>query len=117
MRRIYQAIVILQILFGVSAWYVPLTGRGTAKKVSKRFASLQKRAACLIGGAFKTSSAEALNVELYLPPIRIQMDRIAQETALRLRTGPMYAIPKAMLQQRPERQRKRGGWIPMEVQA
>ena len=117
MRRIYQAVVIPQILFGVAAWYVPLTGKGAARTVSKRFASLQKRAACLIGGAFKTSSAEALNVEMYLPPIGIQMDRMAQETALRLRTGPMHAIPRAMLQQRPESQRKRGGWTPMEVQA
>ncbi|KAJ5598905.1 reverse transcriptase [Penicillium lagena] len=117
MRRIYQAVIVPQILFGVAAWYTPLMGKGAARIVSKRFASLQKRAVCLIGGAFKTSSAEALNVEMYLPPIGIQMDRIAQETALRLRTGPMHAIPKAMLQQRPESQRKRGGWTPMEVQA
>jgi len=53
MRRIYQAVIIPQILYGVAAWYTPLTGKGAAKAISRRFFSLQKRAACLIGGAFK----------------------------------------------------------------
>ena len=37
-----------------------------------------------MGGAVKTTAAEALNIELYLPHIGIQMNRIAKEIALRL---------------------------------
>ncbi|KAJ5552062.1 reverse transcriptase [Penicillium frequentans] len=118
MRRIYQAVVIPQMLYGVSAWYSPLTtGKGKAQVVSSKFAAIQKRAACLIGGAFKTSAAEALNIELYLPPIGIQMERISAETALRIRTGPAHGVPQLMIRQRSQQQRQRGGWSPMEAHA
>ncbi|KAJ6016472.1 zinc knuckle domain protein [Penicillium herquei] len=119
MRRIYLAVVLPQMLYGVAAWYSPLTtGIQQANKMSHPFAAIQKRAACLIAGAFKTSAAAALNVELHLPPIDIQMNRIVKETALRLRTGPRFAIPPSMKnKQRSTRQRLTGGWSPMEAQA
>ncbi|KAJ5819485.1 hypothetical protein N7474_005076 [Penicillium riverlandense] len=89
MRRIYQAVVIPQMLFGVSAWYQPLLiSKTKARTISQPFVGIQKRAACLISGAFRTTAAEALNTELHLPPIAINMDRLVKETALRLRTGP-----------------------------
>ncbi|KAJ5660660.1 reverse transcriptase [Penicillium longicatenatum] len=116
MRRIYQAVVIPQMLYGVSAWY-PWHEKGKCKHISSKFAAIQKRAACLIGGAFKTSAAEALNIELHLPPIGIQMDRISRETALRIRTGPAHGIPQLMIRQRSQQQRQRGGWSPMEAHA
>ncbi|KAJ5145645.1 zinc knuckle domain protein [Penicillium bovifimosum] len=47
----------------------------------KSFAAIQKRAACLTSGAFKTTAAEALNVELHLPPISVHMNRLVKETA------------------------------------
>ncbi|KAJ5809035.1 reverse transcriptase [Penicillium pulvis] len=116
MRRIYQAVVIPQMLYGVSAWY-PWFEKGKCKHISAKFAAIQKRAACLIGGAFKTSAAEALNIELYLPPIGIQMERISAETALRIRTGPAHGVPQLMIRQRSPQQRQRGGWTPMEAHA
>ncbi|KAJ5655623.1 reverse transcriptase [Penicillium longicatenatum] len=116
MRRIYQAVVIPQMLYGVSAWY-PWFEKGRCKHISSKFATIQKRAACLIGGAFKTSSAEALNIELHLPPIGIQMERISAETAVRIRTGPAHGVPQLMTRQRPQQQRQRGGWSPMEAHA
>ncbi|KAJ5901429.1 reverse transcriptase [Penicillium tannophilum] len=116
MRRIYQAVVMPQMLYGVSAWY-PWFEKGKCKHISAKFAAIQKRAACLIGGAFKTSAAEALNIELYLPPIGIQMERISAETALRIRTGPAHGVPQLMIRQRSQQQRQRGGWSPMEAHA
>lgn len=81
MRRIYQAVVIPQMFYGVAAWYQPqLITKRKAKEISQPFASLQKRAACLISGAFKTTAAEALNAELHLPPVAIHMERLAKET-------------------------------------
>ncbi|KAI1829205.1 hypothetical protein DTO027I6_9898 [Penicillium roqueforti] len=60
---IYQAVVIPQMLFGVSAWYQPmLISKTKARTISQPFAGIQKRAACLISGAFRTTAAEALNI-------------------------------------------------------
>ncbi|KAJ5110838.1 zinc knuckle domain protein [Penicillium argentinense] len=118
MRRIYQAVVIPQMLFGVSAWYHPMMiSKMKARMISQPFVAIQKRAACLISGAFRTTAAEALNTELHLPPIAIHMNRLVKETALRLRTGPVFAVPPTMLRRRPVDERDWSGWTPMEAQA
>ncbi|KAJ5117510.1 zinc knuckle domain protein [Penicillium atrosanguineum] len=118
MRRIYQAVVIPQMLFGVSAWYQPmLISKTKSRTISQPFVGIQKRAACLISGAFRTTAAEALNIELYLPPLAIHMNRLVKETALRLRTGPAFAVPPTMLRRRPNDERDWAGWTPMEAQA
>ena len=106
------------MLFGVSAWYQPmLIGKTKARTISQPFVGIQKRAACLISGAFRTTAAEALNTELYLPPIAIHMNRLVKETALRLRTGPVFAVLPTMLRRRPADERDWAGWTPMEAQA
>lgn len=118
MRRIYQAVIIPQMLFGVSAWYQPMQiSKTKAQSICRPFAAIQKQAACLISGAFRTTSAEALNAELYLPPISIHMNRLVKETALRLRTGPELGIPPTMVRRRPAHERDWTGWTPMEAQA
>ncbi|OQD72542.1 hypothetical protein PENANT_c238G09961, partial [Penicillium antarcticum] len=118
MRKIYQAVIIPQMLFGVSAWYQPtLISNYKARTISQPFAAIQKQAACLISGAFKSTAAEALNTELHLPPISVHMNRLVKETALRLRTGPESAVPPTMLRRRPADERDWAGWTPMEAQA
>lgn len=72
-----------------------------ARTISQPFVAIQKRAACLISGVFRTTAAEALNAELYLPPIAIYMNRLVKETAVRLRTGLAFAVPLTMLRRRP----------------
>ncbi|KAJ5766658.1 reverse transcriptase [Penicillium nucicola] len=118
MRRIYQAVIIPQMLFGVSAWYQHmLISKSKAKAICRPFVAIQKQAACLISGAFRTTSAESLNTELYLPPILIHMNRLVKETALRLRTGPELGIPSTMVRRRPMHEKDWSGWTPMEAQA
>ncbi|KAJ6021670.1 reverse transcriptase [Penicillium herquei] len=119
MRRIYLAVILPQMLYSVVAWYSPLTtGIRQANITSHPFTAIQKRAVCLIAGAFKTSAAAALNVELHLPPIDIQINRIVKETALQLCMGLSFAIPPSMKnKQRSIRQRLTKGWSPMEAQA
>ncbi|KAJ5543315.1 zinc knuckle domain protein [Penicillium sp. DV-2018c] len=115
MRKIYQAVIIPQMLFGVSVWYQPmLTTKTKTRTICKPFAAIQKQAACMISGAFRTTAAEALNVELHLPPI---LNRLVKETALRIRTGPVFAVPPLMLRRRPAEERDWAGWTPMEAQA
>lgn len=73
MRYIYRAIVIPQMLYGVAAWFQP-ANKKQANQISSQFSAVQKRAACLISGAFRTTAAEALNAELHLLPMKLQMD-------------------------------------------
>lgn len=116
MRKIYQAVIIPQMLFGVSAWYQPMhVSKSKAQSICRPFAAIQKQAACLISGAFRTTAAEALNAELYLPPISIHMNRLVKETALRLRTGPKLGIPPTMVRRRPTHDIAWTGWTQMEA--
>jgi hypothetical protein len=57
------------------------------KRIVKEFTKIQRRTAILISGAFKSTSAAALNVELFLTPIHLLIDQIIQETAIRIQTG------------------------------
>jgi hypothetical protein len=118
MRRIYQAIVIPQMLYGAMAWFQP--GLMTQKQVTttiRDFATIQKRAACLISGAFHTTAAEALNVELHLLPIRQQLDQLTKMTAVRIRTGPAHGIPSGTLRKRTDEELTLGSYTPMEAHA
>jgi ribonuclease HI len=118
MRRIYQAIIIPQMLYGAAAWYQPgVMTKTQLTRITWEFAKIQKRAACLISGAFRTTAAEALNVELHLLPIRYQLDQLVKATAIRIRTGPAHGIPKGMLTRRTDQQLALGGYTPMEAHA
>ncbi|KAJ5642579.1 hypothetical protein N7490_006579 [Penicillium lividum] len=118
MRMVYQAVVVPQMLYGVAAWYSP-AARTTTKPDDNRiiniFTNIQRRAAILIAGAFKSMSAAALNVELYLVPIRLQMQQIIEETAIRIQTGAKWAQPECLTLTRRPQDVKLGGLSPMEA--
>ncbi|KAJ5751391.1 zinc knuckle domain protein [Penicillium nucicola] len=117
-RKIYQAVIIPQMLFGVCVCYQPmLISKYKARQISLPFTAVQKQAASLISGAFRTTAAEALNVELHLPPISVHMNRLVKETALRLRRGPLFAVPPTMLRPWTPYERDWAGWTSMEAQA
>ncbi|KNG79995.1 putative reverse transcriptase [Aspergillus nomiae NRRL 13137] len=118
MRRIYQAVVIPQLFYGATAWFSPRGGQmvaSTNQKMLAEFAQIQKQAALLISGAFKGTAAAALNVELYILPVHLQLQQIIEETAIRIRTGPELACPESVLKPRSARERRRSGWTPMEA--
>jgi hypothetical protein len=118
MRRVYQAVVIPQLLYGPSAWYCPATGMMPAKsrnRVVKALERIQERAAVVISGAFQGVSREALNVELFMQPIHLQMQQSIEETAIRILTGPQWARPATLLYYRTPMQRRLGGWCPLEA--
>ena len=92
------------MLFGVSVWYQPMViSKKKARTIGQPFVATQKREACLVSGAFRTTGAEDLNTELCLPPIVIHMNRLVKETTVRLRAGPAFAITPTMLRHRRER--------------
>jgi hypothetical protein len=65
MRKVYQAVVIPQMLYGIPAWYCPTARRtipaSEMKRIINEFTKIQRRAAILISGAFKSTSAAALS--------------------------------------------------------
>jgi hypothetical protein len=120
MRKVYQAVVVPQMLYGVSAWYCPAARAmpaGELRRTINEFTKIQRRAAILISGAFKSTSAAALNVELFITPVHLLMDQIIQETAIRIQTGAEWAQPDCLRrrQQRSPQEIRKGGWGPLEA--
>ncbi|BAE65488.1 unnamed protein product [Aspergillus oryzae RIB40] len=118
MRRIYQAVIVPQLFYAAAAWYSPKGGQIVAsinQKMLAEFTQIQKQAALLISGAFRGTSAAALNVELYILPVHLQLQQIIEETAVRIRTGPELACPESVLRPRTVQERRRSGWTPMEA--
>jgi hypothetical protein len=101
MRAIYRGVVVPQLLYGVTAWFTPasrLIPAGEQTKIINEFTKIQKRAAILISGAFQGTAAAALNIELHLLLIRLQMQQIIEETAIRIQTGPRFACPRGLIE-------------------
>ena len=74
LRKIYQAVVIPQMMYGCSVWSVAHEhGEGYAKQTIDSLKSLQAKAARIIGGAYKATSGPALDVELHLLPVEHQI--------------------------------------------
>jgi len=114
MRKVYQAVVMPQILYGAAAWYVPSQmTKGTWKKAIHALSDIQKRAAIIISGAFHLTAKEALNIELNLMPLQHRFALHMQETAIRIRTGPRIGIGETT---RTLAERKRSGKTPLEEQ-
>ncbi|KAJ5667630.1 hypothetical protein N7507_003494 [Penicillium longicatenatum] len=103
MRTVYRAVVIPQMLYGVVAWF-PNTAT-KQNQIINSFTKIQRRAAIMIAGAFKSMSAAALNIE-----------QILQETAIRIQTGAKWAQPYylSILGKRTTKETKLGGFSPLE---
>ena len=77
-------------LNGASIWHAPTGGKKRQKALVMQLAQAQALGARLINGAFKATSAQALNVETYLAPIGLELDKKTDQTVARLCSGPLY---------------------------
>ncbi|CZR70250.1 uncharacterized protein PAC_20151 [Phialocephala subalpina] len=83
--RIYQAVVIPQMMYGCSAWSVAQErGEGYTRQTIDSLKRLQAKAARIIGGAYKATSGPALDIELHLLPIEQQIWKTSSETVNRI---------------------------------
>ena len=89
-RKIYIAVVISQMTYGLSIWYTPSGEPRHNKSQLALLETLQYKAQKTIGGAFSATSKSALNIEAYIPPIKIRLNRLVCESALRIATSPAY---------------------------
>jgi hypothetical protein len=115
---IYQGVVVPQLLWGVSAWYSPRSHVVPAQQLNQivtKLIHIQRRAAILISGAFKSTAGMALDIKLFIVPIRLQMQQIIKETAIRLRTGPVWAHPPSFRGRRSLKETRLGGLTPLEA--
>jgi hypothetical protein len=79
MRRIYKTVVIPQMLYRAAARYQASMPAKERNQIVQQFASVQKRAAVLISVIFRTTAAEALNIELHLTPMKHQIERMVPD--------------------------------------
>jgi hypothetical protein len=96
LRQVYQAMILPQILYGCSTWYKSRPYRAPGKphlnksRLAHALAPIQRRAAQIITGAFRTMAANAVEIESYLLPLDQQMEKTSFHSALRIISSPLY---------------------------
>ena len=89
-RALYQAIVLPQITYCCSAWYSPPGLPSHRKYILKSLQTIQRRASRIITGAFKARLLPALDIETFLLPIGLKLDKLASGSLLQIVFGQLY---------------------------
>jgi hypothetical protein len=80
-----------------------------------QFTKIQKWAGIIISRAYRATVAEALNTELFLLPMRQQLERQLDKIAIRILTGPIIRQPRKWDQLHDQKAIKLGGLTLMEI--
>ncbi|EDN02399.1 predicted protein [Histoplasma mississippiense (nom. inval.)] len=90
LRLAYLAIVVPQITYACSVWHTPRGEVGLTKKMRTTLDRIQREGARIVGGAYRAASGAALDVELFITPLRLQLEERAHDAALNILTGSRF---------------------------
>jgi ribonuclease HI len=90
LRQLYMGVVVPQLTYGASVWYSPLGEPGHKKKFEKALNTVQNGALRAVTGAFKATSAAALQIEAYIPPMRNTIAKIMGASVLQIMKSAVY---------------------------
>lgn len=79
LRQLYQAVVLPQLGYAASAWWGDLT----SKQINALHA-VQKEGLRVATGAFRATARTALEVEIFIPPIHLNLQHTVNQTTLRM---------------------------------
>src|SRR5204863_9580893 len=115
MRKVYLGAVVPQVFFGSSIWLTPgPAGSGikaTQDKILQILTKIQKRAAALIAGAFRTTAGTALDIELFIPPVQQQLERLNGFALTRIMGSP---VEPRIKESRTHQNRPCNLWSPLQ---
>ncbi|PPJ61058.1 hypothetical protein CBER1_07391 [Cercospora berteroae] len=85
MRKIYRGVAIPQMMYACSLWSRGRTsGCGYTKQTLQTLQALQARPARTICGAYRATSAAALNIETFLLPVEQQIEKHNADAVVRM---------------------------------
>ena len=93
LQRLYISVILPQILYCCSAWYVADRAQGTVihwQHFLQKLTTIQQHAGSIIAGAFQITAGPALNVELFLLPMKQQLEKAAGDATACILTSPIY---------------------------
>ena len=89
-RRIYEAVVVPQMTYGCSVWYTPIGETNHKRWMLEDLQVIQARALRVVTGAFRATARAALDVEAYMLPIKQRLEKLTNDTMLRIVATPSY---------------------------
>ena len=89
-RQLYLGAIVPTLTYGCHVWGHKLKG-----DIKRMIAALNHKAGLAIAGGFINSPREGLEALLDLPPLDLQIRRLAENTFMRCKLQPTWNIPKA----------------------
>lgn len=91
LRQIYLAVIIPQLTYACSVWYLPSGEKGHKKGLLATLESVQTKATRIITEAYQATSSPALDIEAGILPLKLRLEMLIGKSLLRLATSTDYS--------------------------